>query len=123
MKVLTNKDFAQNEIQNAVLHRLAAAPSSPVRGQYYYNTTSNTVQYYDGSAWQTVNDATNGVTKSSNATAASILQLSGGADKTIADYVPGSAGIVKVDSTGRPSIATSSSDYAPATSGSSALKG
>lgn len=53
-KVLTNKDFAQNEIQNVVIQNLAGAPSTPKKGQVYFNTTDNTYRYYDGTAWQTL---------------------------------------------------------------------
>ena len=51
MKVLDHLDFAQNQIQNAVLHLLASAPSSPVPGQAYYNTTTGTFEYRNASAW------------------------------------------------------------------------
>jgi len=50
-KFLTSLDLNQNEIQNAVLHPLASAPSNPVEGQIYYNSVTNFVFVYDGSAW------------------------------------------------------------------------
>jgi hypothetical protein len=31
--------------------RLTAAPSSPVKGQMYMNTTDNKLYWWDGSAW------------------------------------------------------------------------
>lgn len=41
IKILTNYDFNQNEIQNFSLQKLATAPASPVKGQQYFNTASN----------------------------------------------------------------------------------
>lgn len=48
---LTAIDLAKNELQNAAAHNLAAAPSSPVKGQLYMNTTDNTLYYWNGTAW------------------------------------------------------------------------
>jgi hypothetical protein len=44
-KILVSYDFAQNELQNAKIQNLAAAPSSPVAGQVWYNTTSGKLEY------------------------------------------------------------------------------
>lgn len=48
---LSNIDLQQNEIQNAVVHNQATAPSNPIEGQIYFNTASNKLFVYDGSAW------------------------------------------------------------------------
>ena len=50
-KFLTPIDLNQLELQNARLQNLATAPSSPVKGQMYYNTTSNKALVWDGTAW------------------------------------------------------------------------
>ena len=50
-KFLTALDLAKNELQNAQVHNLASAPSSPVKGQLYMNTTDNTLYWWDGSQW------------------------------------------------------------------------
>lgn len=50
-KVLTDLNFNQNEIQNVAIQNLAAAPSSPVKGQIYYNTATNKYMGYNGSEW------------------------------------------------------------------------
>lgn len=42
----------QNEIQNVLIHKLASAPSTPVAGQMYYNTSGNEMYFYDGTAWK-----------------------------------------------------------------------
>jgi hypothetical protein len=51
MQRLSNLDMVKNEIQNAVIQKLASAPSSPAEGQIYYNTTDDTVYVRTGSAW------------------------------------------------------------------------
>lgn len=51
MKFLNNLDLHQNEIQNFRVQNLATAPSNPVVGQHYYNTTSNTEFVWNGTKW------------------------------------------------------------------------
>ena len=51
MKVLTNYDFNQNEIQNVSLQKLATAPANPVKGQAYFNTADNRAYCWNGSQW------------------------------------------------------------------------
>lgn len=50
-KLLVNLDLSKNELQNAVTHKLASAPSSPVEGQRYQNTTDHVEYYWNGTAW------------------------------------------------------------------------
>lgn len=44
-KILVHYDFSQNEIQNAKIQNLASAPSTPVAGQVWYNTTTGKLEY------------------------------------------------------------------------------
>ena len=53
MKFLTNINLNQNELQNAVLQNLAAAPASAVIGQAYFDTTLNSAQIFNGTNWVT----------------------------------------------------------------------
>lgn len=50
-KFLTAVDLAKNEIQNAVAQVLASAPSTPVPGQFYYNSTSGRLEFRGATAW------------------------------------------------------------------------
>ncbi|MET0786843.1 MAG: hypothetical protein ABWY25_09070 [Paenisporosarcina sp.] len=58
-KFLTAIDLAQNELQNAVAQNLPSAPSSPVKGQFYFNSTggNNTLYWWDGVTWVAAKDA------------------------------------------------------------------
>lgn len=63
-KYVTNIDLQKNQLQNAVAHPLSSAPSSPVNGQLYYNTTDHHLYFRSNGAWF---DLTNALTLDGNA--------------------------------------------------------
>ncbi|MFN2466143.1 MAG: hypothetical protein ABR598_07755 [Candidatus Dormibacteria bacterium] len=51
-KYLVSIDLSKNELQNAVIQNLAAAPGTPAKGQVYFDTVLNIFRVYDGTTWQ-----------------------------------------------------------------------
>ena len=51
IKYLNSVDLTKNELQNAVIQVLATAPSGPVEGQVYYDSTDDVIKFYNGTAW------------------------------------------------------------------------
>lgn len=123
-KIGVDQNYQRNEIQNAVIQRLSSAPSAPVDGQMYYDTTLNQAGFRQNGVWVYVTAASNAnVSKAANSAAAGTLQVSGGTDRTVADYAPSGAGIVKVTAAGVASVAVAKTDYAPPTTTTSSLRG
>ena len=59
-KILVSYNFGGREVQNALVHVLASAPTALAAGQVYYDSTESRVRWYDGSSWNslyTINDA------------------------------------------------------------------
>jgi len=51
MKYLVDIDLAKNSLNNARVQNLAGDPSSPQKGQVYFNTTGNKFRIYNGTTW------------------------------------------------------------------------
>lgn len=48
---LTPIDLTQNELRNPVAQHLASAPSTPVEGQFYYDSIGKNIVWWDGTTW------------------------------------------------------------------------
>jgi len=48
--ILVDLDLNKNEVQNAVIQNLAAAPGTPKAGQIWYNTTDNLIYFHNGTS-------------------------------------------------------------------------
>lgn len=53
---LTHLNLSRNELQNAIIQRLASAPSSPLAGLVYFDTTLGKFGVYSGSQWVYMGD-------------------------------------------------------------------
>lgn len=116
-KFLSGIDLSKTELQNAVVQVLASDPSSPVLGQFYYNSGTNKLRQYNGSSWieYGTSTASGDVTQSSNSGGAGRMKVSSGANKVIGDYA-GGVGLVKSDADGVVSAAAAGTDYLTAAS-------
>lgn len=48
---LVDLNLNQNEVQNGVIQNLPSDPSNPIKGQVYFNTTTNRFRCFNGTTW------------------------------------------------------------------------
>lgn len=91
-----------SELQNAILHKTTSATASNVEGKIIYDTGSDTVKYYNGSAWISLS-ADTGITSielasDGNATSGNTITANGtltlSFDGTSSQYVNGAGDLV-----------------------------
>lgn len=51
-----NIDLTKNQLLNALFQILPSAPSNPVEGLFYYNSTDKTLYFFDGTNWKAGGD-------------------------------------------------------------------
>ena len=103
IKYLTSIDLVKNELQNAVIQPLTAAPATPKEGQIYYNSSDKFIYRYDGAEWGPVGVVYN----QGSTTGAVITGLDNKGDVTTTDvigltlsgYTPVTDGYVSADMT------------------------
>jgi hypothetical protein len=50
-RFLTPINLSQLELENPSFQKIASDTTSPVTGQFYYNTVSNLIKFYNGESW------------------------------------------------------------------------
>lgn len=84
-KFISEIDLNKNNLKNVVIENLSEAPSSPLEGQIYYDTTSDSLKVYDGSSWSSIVDKP---IDNSPTSASSNLVTSGGVYSSINSSMP-----------------------------------
>jgi hypothetical protein len=74
-------NFAQLEARNAVVHNLSTAPAAPVKGQLYFDTVSNALFFWSGTAWVST---AGGTPPDATASTKGVVQLAGDLSGTAA---------------------------------------
>ncbi len=58
---LVHIDLNKNEVQNAVFQNLGAAPGTPTKGQFYFDTVGNKLNVYNGATWDVMGSGSGAV--------------------------------------------------------------
>lgn len=115
MDYLVNLNLNKNELQNAKIQNLAAAPSNPTNGQIYYNTADDVMYYYNGTKWVPIIDD-GGVTSITGGTDISVSASTGAVtinhDDIETTSAVSTAGIKKITTDGHGHIKTTAVAYA-----------
>lgn len=105
-KFLSAIDLGKNEIQNAVAQVLGSAPSSPLPGQFYYDSTSGRLVFRGASAWI---DSTDRATHSGTQLANTISNFDSAVQTTRLDQLAAPTADVSMNSRKLTSVANGTS--------------
>lgn len=92
-----------SELQNAILHKTTTATASNVEGKFLYDTGTNTMQYYNGTAWINLDGTDTGITSvtlasDGDATSGNTITANGtltlSFDGTSSEYVNGEGNLI-----------------------------
>ncbi len=92
-----------SELQNAILHKTTTATASNVEGKFLYDTGTNTMQYYNGTAWINLDGTDTGITSvtlasDGDATSGNTITTNGtltlSFDGAASEYVDGQGNLV-----------------------------
>lgn len=116
-------DYGKRQIVNFSFQVLASAPSSPALGQNYWDSGTLKLNIWNGTSWDAIGAGGGSLTAVAIATAHGFSGASDGGTPTATLTINCTiTGLLKGNGTSI-SAAVSATDYAPATSGSGALKG
>jgi hypothetical protein len=114
MLLQSNLNFGKLEAQNMRIQNLSSAPSSPVEGQVYFDTTLHQFGSFQNSAWVYLATGTaNAITRVANAGGSGELIVAAGADRSAQAFTTN--GLLKIAG-GVVASATAGTDYANNTS-------
>lgn len=120
IKLGNNLDFNKLEIQNAVIQNLAADPGSPVKGQIYFNTSTNKKRTYNGTTWDEDGSSSGDVVGPSSSVDGESVLFNGTTGKLIKRSAL--TGIIK-ETAGVASVAVADTDYATPAFVNAAIQG
>lgn len=86
MKLGNHLNFNQYELQNGVIENLSIAPSNPIPGQVYFNTTDNLFYLFDGTNWVSLNNPPSSLSGNVDVTCTGTDTYIGVGSQLVSDY-------------------------------------